>query len=240
MATAADLIRRSLKLLGVYAAGESLRAEDAADGLVELNHLLGTWANERLQVHGTRRATYSLTPNISPHTIGPSGTITAPRPLRIDGAGIIRVAQTNETPLKKLSDGEYRAIGDKATTGDAPSSFWVEETAPDANLWFWPVPTSAATLVLYTWGRITEFALADTIALPDGYENALAHALAVQIAPMYGVEPSGVLMNNANEALAAIKRTNQRTPVLRADRAVPIGSFDLPTGGGGSDSGGLY
>lgn len=246
MATAADIIRRSLKLLGILAAGETPSADDQADGLVELNALLGTWANERLLVHGTRRAEYTLTGNLSPHTIGTGGTFNTTRPLRIDAAGIVRVGETVETGIKKLTDAEYQAISEKAQLDEVPTRFWVEQTYPTAKLWFWPVPTTAATLVLYTWSRISAFSANDTVSLPDGYENALAHALAIQIAPMYGVEPSPTVRDNASNAIAAIKRTNMPEVLMELDAGVlPMG-----VGGGGDaivmtstsgfDSGGLY
>lgn len=224
MATAADIIRRSLKLLGVLAAGESLSAEDQADGLTELNAMLGTWANERLLVHGTRRSTHTLTPSLSPHTIGTGGTLAVARPLRIDAAGVIRAGDTVETPLRVLTDAEYQAIPDKALTDQVPQRVWVEQTYPTAKLWLWPVPTTAATLVLYTWSRITELAASDTVSLPDGYENALAHALALQVAPMYGVEPSAQLLGNAADTLAAIKRTNSPDVVSELDPALSAGT----------------
>lgn len=230
--TAAGLIRRALKLLGVLAAGESLSAEDQADGLLELNLLLGTWANERLLVHGTRRATYTLTASLSPHVIGAGSTFAATRPVRIDGAGVIRVGETRETPLDVLTDAQYRAISDKTETAETPQRLWVEWTYPTAKLWLWPVPSTAATLVLYTWSRLTGFAASDRVSLPDGYENALAHALALQWAPMYGVEPSGTLRESASEAIAAIKRTNAPEVLAELDTGVrqTSGAFDWRTG----------
>jgi hypothetical protein len=245
MATAADLIRRSLKLLGVLAAGEPLSAEDQADCLVELNALLGTWANERLAVHGVRRSTHTLTAALSPHTIGTGGTFAVTRPLKIDGAGVIRVGETAETPLELLTDAEYQAIAEKAQQEDVPQRLWVEWTHPAAKLWLWPVPTSAATLVLYTPSRVGEFAAADTVSLPDGYENALAHALALQVAPMYGVEPSGAFLNNHTEAMAAIRRTNAPEVLMELDAALApsgagSGASNVIMSHAGTDSGGLY
>ncbi len=230
MATAADLIRRSLKLLGILAAGESASSEDLADGLVELNHLLATWANERLMVHGVRRTTQTLTASLSPHTIGSAGTFNTTRPLRVDGAGVIAASGTQEIPLQILTDAEYRAISSKTQTGEVPDSLWIEWAAPLAKIWLHPVPTTAATLVLYTWSRITAFASSDTISLPDGYENALAHGLAIQWAPMFGVEPSGTLQNNALMAVSAVKRTNMLPSLLRCDPAVTGSGFNLISG----------
>jgi hypothetical protein len=228
--TAADLIRRALKLLGVLAAGEPLPAEDQADGLVELNLLLGTWANERLLLYGTRRASYTLTPGLSPHEIGAGSAFAATRPIRIEGAGIIRAGQTTETPLDVLTDSEYRGISEKALTADVPQRLWVEWTHPTANLWLWPVPTTAATLVLYTWSQLDALEATDRVDLPPGYENALAHALALQWAPMYGVEPGAALVNNAETAIAAIKRANQQPAYLRSDPAMLRAGFNIKTG----------
>lgn len=223
MATAADLIRRSMKLLGVLAAGESLRAEDQADGLTELNQVLGTWANERLHVHGTRLNAYTLTPNLSPHSIGSGGTLNTTRPLRIDAAAVVPVGATAEIPLRILTDAEFQAVPDKTATATIPSSLWMAQIYPQAHLWLLPVPTTAARLTLYTWSRISEFAAADSVSLPDGYENALAHALALQLAPMFGVEPTGTLLQNAADTLAAIKRTNSPMQLLSIDPAVLSG-----------------
>lgn len=220
MATAADLIRRSMKLLGVLAAGETPRADEQADGLVELNHLLASWANERLLVHGTRRATYTLTAGLSPHTIGAGGTFDTTRPLRIDRASILRAGDSLEQPLKLLTDAEYQSIADKSQTNDAPQCLWVESTHPTAKLWFWPVPSAAATLVLYTWSRLGSLAATDTISMPDGYENALAHALALQWAPQFGVEPSPTMRETTAEMLAAIRRTNAPDVVAELDAAL--------------------
>ncbi len=234
MASVADVVRRSLRLLGVLAAGETPKAEELADALVDLNVLLDTWANQRLAVFGTRRNEYTLTPNLSPHTVGPGGTfpysfpfsfggngaITAPRPLRDVRAGIIRAGQTVETPLRMLTDEEYQYIADKTMTGEVPRQLWIEQTFPLANFWFWPVPTTAATLVLYTWSRISALTAADAFSLPEGYENALGHALALQLAPGYGVQVSQDLKDNAAEAVAAIKLTNSPDLVVPIDPAL--------------------
>lgn len=230
MSTAADIVRDALKELGVLAAGESLRAEDLADGIRALNRLLGTWANDRLLVHGTRRTAYTLTPSLSPHTIGVGGTLNVARPVRIDGAGVIQ-SGSGETPLRLLTDTEWRAISDKAATSSVPDSLWVEWTHPTAKLWLSPVPTTAASLVLYTWSRITELLSSDTVSLPDGYEDALVLSLALRMSAAYGVEPSSALVMAASDAVSAIRRTNEPESLLRCDPAVlGAGGFNLITG----------
>lgn len=231
MATAADIIRDALKLLGVLAAGESLPSADQEDGLNALNRMLGTWANERLLVHGTRRTEYTLTPSLSPHTIGTTGTFATTRPLRIDGASVIPVGSDSEQRVSILTDAQYRAIPDKTLTDALPHKLWVEQTFPNAKLWLYPVPTSAGRLVLHTWSRISAFTASDSVSLPDGYEDALIHALALRIAPGYGVEPSGTLRENAAAVLAAIQRTNAPEVIAEMDAGVCLpgrnGGYDI-------------
>lgn len=232
MATAADIVRDALKELGVLAAGESLKSEDLADGIRALNRMLGSWANERLLVFGTRRTTHTLVPSASPQTIGASGGIVATRPLRIDGAGVIPSGQSSETPLHILTDAQYQSISDKTVTADVPQRLWVEPTYPNANLWLWPVPTTAATLVLQVWGQISAFAASDVVSLPDGYEDALILSLAMRLAPSYGVAARGTDMEaNANEAVASIKRTNTPEVLVEIDPALlGGGGFNINTG----------
>lgn len=217
MSTAADIIRRAMKQLGVLAAGETPSAEDQADALIELNLMLSSWANERLLVFGTRRNTYTMVPNLSPHTIGATGTFATTRPLRIDGAGVIMVGNDTELPISMLTDAEYRLVMQKGLPSTFPMEMWVEWTYPNANLWFWPVPTTAAMLVLYTWSQIASFAASDVVSLPSGYEDAMGNALAVRLAPSYGTEPSPTLIQNMLESVAAIKRTNAPDVVSEID-----------------------
>jgi hypothetical protein len=236
VATAADLIRRSLKLLGVMAAGESLRAEDSADGLTELNLLLETWANERLLVYGTRLTELLTSPNF-PVSIGIDGTgdadIDTDRPLRIDAISYKEnVSGSNEVPVRIITDAEFQSIPDKLARG-TPRTVWIEQSYPFLGLWLHPTPSSAFRLVLYSWSRISELAASDEVSLPEGYENAIGLSLALQMAPMYGVEPSGMLVRNAETAMAAIQRTNVQPSVMRCDDAVlSRGGMNLVTGGG--------
>lgn len=97
----------------------------------------------------------------------------------------------------------------------------------------WPVPNSTYSLHIVTWTTIASLAtLSTAIALPQGYERALAYNLAVEIAPEVARtvivsplssspridrEASLTVKNIAIESKAAIKRANQRPMLADAD-----------------------
>ena len=61
MATARDIVTRSMRLIGALAAGETASAEDASDGLDALNGMLHGWAVEGVDlIHTTLALTDTL------------------------------------------------------------------------------------------------------------------------------------------------------------------------------------
>lgn len=226
MATVAELIRGAFRTLGVLAAEETPTAAEESDSLVTLNDMLDSWAGERLVLFASLRSTHTLTPGLSPHTIGTAGTFNTTRPVRIERASIY--ATGSETPLELLSDAEWQATQGKASAG-TPSSLWVESAYPLMKLHFHPVPSAADTLVLYTWQQLGRFAsTGTTVDLPPGYARAIRSNLAVELAPEYGVSVSAELGSIASESKATLKRLNQRPSFLRSDLAG--GTFNLVTG----------
>jgi hypothetical protein len=108
--TAADLIRISLRTLGVLAAEETPSAAEQSDALETLNDMLDSWAGERLALFATLRSTHTLTVGLSPQTIGSGGTFNTTRPVRIDGASITP-ARHRDGDAAFAPDG-FRVAGD--------------------------------------------------------------------------------------------------------------------------------
>ena len=230
MATVADLIRHSLRTLGVLAASESPTSSDEADALTTLNDLMDSWAGERLVLYQTLRSTHTLTVGLSPHTIGSGGTFNTTRPVRIDRASITLAGTSNETALDLLTDAEWQAVQSKTSSG-TPSSLWVENAHPLMKLHLNPVPNAADTLVLYTWQQIGRFAATSTsVDLPPGYARALRYNLAKELAPEYGVQLSAELADIASESKATLKRQNSRPSLLRCEPSIVGGGFNLTSG----------
>lgn len=234
MATVADLISSSLRILGVLASEETPAAQEQTDAFNALNDMLASWANERLTLFATSRDTYPLTPGLNPHTIGIEGspTFSATRPIRIDRASILLASSPNsELPVEIVDDGGWQILQGKATRG-IPAFLWPETKYPLINLWLNPIPVEADTLVLYTWQQLTPFPSVTTVVdLPPGYSKAIRYNLAKELAPEFGATLSAEAAANAEESLAAIKRGNSKPDYMRSDAAIlRRGPFNVISG----------
>jgi hypothetical protein len=65
MATALDVIRRSMRLIGALAEGEVPTAEQAADGLTALQSMLGEWETRGLRLGAVVDTTYATATDIA-------------------------------------------------------------------------------------------------------------------------------------------------------------------------------
>lgn len=221
MPTARDLIRGSLRLLGVLASGEQPSASEATDGLEALNAYLDSVSNERLTAYVIERLDVPLVPGKATYTWGlPGGDIAHPRPFRLDGAVLQLVEQDYEYPLEVVDQSHYQSIALKAQESLYPSLVWYEPTYPLGTLHLWTVPQQANILGLLPWVPLTRFASLDTVLVfPPGYERWLRHALAVELSHEFGRELSPMLLAILAEAKSAIKRVNTTVPTLGIDPA---------------------
>lgn len=73
--TGLEIVTRSLKAVGAYAAGESPDAEDANDAFDMLNDLLDTSSNATMMIPYITEIIHTLSNNVYQYTIGPGGTI---------------------------------------------------------------------------------------------------------------------------------------------------------------------
>lgn len=212
MTTALDIIKRSLRLLGVYAMGENPSPEESQDALAVLNALLSEFGNGDM-VYAKTLDTISLSANQSSVTVGPSGTTVTTRPVRVLSESYVDISGVSY-PLSVLTLAEYDSIALKASTG-IPRFLWPQMNMPDATVTLWPVPSQAMTLKLWSDKVLPSLpGLTATISLPPGYENALSPLLAVEIAPEYEVPLSASLVQSAARARRVLKRTNMQVPTL--------------------------
>jgi hypothetical protein len=230
MATALDLITRSLRLLGVLAAGEAAHAEDAQDALAVLNDMLDAWLLEELLVYGIDRSTFPLVPNVSSYTIGTGGVLNTPRPVRIERAGLVDLQSTPtlEVPLEVLNEQEYQQITVKGTTSTWPRWLYYDRAYPLGHVILWPVPTLANQLVLYLWHQLSQIPLTSTVVdLAPGYRRCVQYNLAVELAPEYGVSPSVQVLDLASESKDRLKSVNYQPVLLGTEAIGRPGHYDV-------------
>lgn len=210
MATAADIIKRSLRLIGAIAAGETPSATEQADGLEALNAMLDSWRTESLAVYALRDETLTLT-GAATYTIGPSGSLNTTRPVSIESA-YQRVGDI-DYPLRIASAIAWAGISDKSTTSSIADWLFYLPAVPLGTLYLYPIPDSGV-LHLVTWTPLTALAAADTVSLPPGYQDALTYNLAVHHAPEYGRPVPVEVAALALAKKANIQRVNFRAPIM--------------------------
>ena len=235
MPTARDIIRGSLRLLGVLASGEQLSAAEAADGLEALNAFLDSASNEHLTAWVIERLDVPLVPGKAVYTWGvPGGDIAHPRPVHLEGAVLRLVENDYEYPLDLVDQAQYQAVALKTQPSLYPSLVWYEPTYPLGTLHLWTVPEQANTLGLLPFVPLTRLSSLDAVVtFPQGYEQWLRYGLAVILAPEYGKEPSATVVATLAQSVSAIKRTNTVVPTLGMDAAYSgrqAGVWDATTG----------
>lgn len=85
---AETIIIGAMDLVGNYAPGEPITADESADALRRLNNMISGWRTHSLIVLAVERFVFPLVTNKQTYTIGPGGDFDVPRPITISGAGL--------------------------------------------------------------------------------------------------------------------------------------------------------
>lgn len=211
--TALDLIKRSMRLLGVYAIGEEPSSEEAQTGLTALNSLLDSLANSGQLVYAKSLDSINLAAGTAAYTVGPSGGTVTTRPVEVLDESYV-LSNGVSYPLSEITLQQYNDVALKTITG-IPRYFWVQPDMPNMTVTLLPVPDQAMTLKLWSNKVITgTLSLATAISLPPGYERMLAYLLAEEIAPEFQAPVPQAVAMIASQSRRMLKRTNLEVPQL--------------------------
>jgi hypothetical protein len=141
------------------------------------------------------------------------------RPFRVTNA-FTRITASGSTGLDYqiaiITRDKYTAIGLKGINGPWPTAMYYDLTYPLGTLFFYPNPSMAGELHLWTDTDLAAFTdLNQAINLPDGYARAIKRNLALELAPEYGKTASPLLHKQAMESVIAIKQLNAE-PMVQA------------------------
>lgn len=145
-----------------------------------------------------------------------STTITSyyQRPLRINSA-YVRVSQLDYM-VQPINIEQYELIGFKTLQGPWPRVLYYQPSYPVGNITYWPVPGSGE-MHLFAETVLSQFVtLTDSVNLPQGYSMYLRWNLAELLMPEYGKNDATIIqmvMKNAAESRAWVKRTNMQPPM---------------------------
>lgn len=228
---ASDIITNALTEIGVQALGESVDSDTSSFCLNKLNRIFDNFNAEGWYLFGTTLFQGTLTIGKNPHTIGPSGgspdfTVSVARPTRITEANLVLtdVSPNIFRPLQIVDDAWWMNNPVPTLETQIPYYLYPNYSWPNAQLYLWPVPSTAYDIRLLIESQLTAMALTDTFTLPQGYEDAITLTLAeslLQNFPSPEANASAQLViGAAAKARERIRNLNLEAPTMSADGSV--------------------
>lgn len=188
-----ELIKSSLRLLGVGHRGEPIIADEINDANMALNIMLKAWQADGLHLWKREAMTLPLIAGVAEYTLGPTGNVTMQRPLRI--VECVRrdtTANNIDVPLNKLSMQEYYKLSNKFFTG-IPVSYVYDPQLGNGKLTVWQVPDTLVAsrydlVIVYLQPMEDMINTHDNFDCPSEWLEAIKYGLAVRLAPEYGID----------------------------------------------------
>ena len=221
MATALDVIKRSMRLIHVLDSEEEPTASESQDGLNALNDMIDSMSIDNSFVYTIRTDTLTWTASNESQTIGASGDFVATRPIDIHGSTFYTDLNGNDYPLIQVATRSgYMSIVDKGTTSTLPQVMYYEPSFPNGTIYMWPVPNASITIELASREQLGSLAaLTTTFSFPPGYKQALVTGLAEELAAEFGVAIPPEVQKSAHKARVRLKRVNRLIPISKVETA---------------------
>lgn len=209
-----------MRKIGVLSQGETPQAEESKDGLATLNSMLDSWSTYSLNVLGTNIEEFTLVSSQKIYTMGTGGDFNTTVPVKTVSA-YFRQNTNTELPVEIIDHQKYGRLSTKNQTSTIPLMIYIDNNYPLRNVYVFPTPSSAGTLILHNQRQLSQLpTLTTELSLPVGYQRAIEYNLAIELAPEYGVSISAELAKIAKESLEAIKRANTRSVEIGVDAAI--------------------
>jgi len=220
--TAGDQINRALRLIGMLAEGELPSTETANDSLMALNQMIDSWNTERLAVFCTQDQVFTWPAGLLSRTLGPTGNFVGLRPVLLDDSTYYRDPGTGVSfGVKFINQQQYNGIAVKTVTSTYPQVIFVNNTFPDVEMFVYPRPTRDLEWHFVSVQELDKPATLTTVLYyPPGYLRAFTYALAMELAPEFGVEPSPQVQRIAMTSKRDLKRINNPDDVMSLPYAI--------------------
>ena len=215
--TVRELLIEALEDISVLAPGDPLDDTEATAALKKLTRVLDNLNAERAGVYASRPASYTLTADLNPHTIGPAAssptfTVTQ-RPVSIEAANLVVGSGVDAIhyPLDLVNQQWYENLSMPALS-TWPYALWYSADWPLGRLYLFPVPDDDYGLQIWTRVVLSDLALDDTFSMPPGYLDAIIKTLGEMLAPAY--PPAVADVAGAAKARARVFANNDVQPSL--------------------------
>lgn len=215
------IITAALKQLGILAAGETASGEEIADTVDSLQDILSQWATHKLYVHKAYDIEIPLTAGKPTYLVGKIEGDCCEYELTCCGDVLARPDITAEissiSDKAWLDDEQITLVRD--TNDSKKSDVTYQVDYPN-----WQFTANRGTLLkIKAYTLAFDLCVHDELHLPKQYERALKLTLALEIAPMFGVEPSSLLVVNQRNAVALLKRANITPLYVKNSLGIGVG-----------------
>ena len=177
--TARDVITQALTLITVLGGGETPSADDAAQGLTQLQWMLKSWQSDGCNLWREEEETI----------VFPAATETLtldPRVLDVQEARV-EIDPTFQRILARWERGEYITLPNKTAPG-SPTIFYFRRKRDTVTMTLWPVPP-VETNIFCTTARVIEDVtdLDQNIDVPQEWCETVTYNLAARLLDTFGI-----------------------------------------------------
>ena len=186
-----DIIKSSLRKIGVVAQGELPTTDQITEASFALNLLVKSWEADGMPLWALRTTPVPLTVGVNSYEIGIGKTVNTDKPLKVFQAWNRVSGSSVDIPMRILTRQEYNILGNKTSTGNPIQIFY--EPLKDygiLHVFSTPYSTSVSNNQIYiVYQRpYDDFnASTDVPDFPQEWYDAVVYGLAVRLAPEYGV-----------------------------------------------------
>lgn len=215
MSTALDIIKGSLRLIGVTDADEAPTSSQSSAALLAMQQMIDGWSADGLLIPYISTDSFALSVGTASYTYGTGGTFNSARPEKVLAA-YIRASGGQDYPIKLIGESEYNRIPEKGASGMPTRLYYVPEYTL-GKVYLDYAPDSAYTLYLDVLKSLTQpSALSTSISFPSGYDRAIRFNLAIELANEYGKSVKPETAAIALSSKRALRNANLRVPELSA------------------------
>ena len=212
------IVKEALAELNVIQPGASIPAPISTIVLSKLNQIIDNWNAEREKVWAEIFSQFTLTPSLSPHTIGPSGATfsVAIRPVTLDGCSLnLNITTPNVfVPIDVIDWQVYQSLSVPSISTSIPTAVYYETDWPNGKLFFYPIPNFAYGVRFTIRTLLGVVTLSDNLDMPPGYQAAITLTLAEDSATLLGRAVPLKTATNATAARLRIGANNTIVPLL--------------------------
>ena len=153
MATANDIIKRSMRFCSALATNETPSSAEYQDGLTVLNALMESLSTDQFMIYQRVQRTKALTASDGQYTIGSGGDIDTTRPMKIANV-YCQDSNGEDRPITIINNKQWANIGDKDSEGTYPEFLYYRPNYPLGEINLFPEPGTGITLYLECWDQL--------------------------------------------------------------------------------------